>query len=75
MGASMGNRKTIWKPWRRLACLLLVASAGVVQAGSVSYIYDALGRLTRATYSSGTVIVYTYDAAGNRSSVVVSGAP
>lgn len=75
MGASMGNRKTIWKPWRRLACLLLVASAGVVQAGSVSYTYDTLGRLTQASYSNGTVIVYTYDASGNRTTQVITGAP
>ena len=35
-------------------------------AGSVSYQYDELNRLIRAEYSDGTVIEYTYDAAGNR---------
>lgn len=44
-------------------------------AGSVTYAYDTLGRVIRATYSSGVVIVYTYDAAGNRTSVMTSGAP
>jgi YD repeat-containing protein len=32
---------------------------------SVEYTYDDLGRLIRAEYSNGTVITYTYDAAGN----------
>jgi YD repeat-containing protein len=59
---------------RWLAGLLLV-SVGVAQAGSVSYTYDALGRLTRAAYSNGTVIVYTYDATGNRTTQVITGAP
>lgn len=53
--------------------LLLLLSAPL-QAGSVAYIYDNLGRLVRATYSSGVVIVYVYDAAGNRTSYTVSGA-
>lgn len=57
-----------------LAGLLLV-SVGVAQAGSVSYTYDTLGRLTRAAYSNGTVIVYTYDATGNRTTQVTTGAP
>ncbi|HUB78368.1 MAG TPA: hypothetical protein VMB03_06205 [Bryobacteraceae bacterium] len=41
---------------------------------SVSYTYDSQGRLATATYVSGTgtttVVTYTYDAAGNRTSVV-----
>ena len=54
-----------------LCCLLGAASA--VHAGSVTYAYDTLGRLTSLTYSNGVVITYTYDAAGNRSSVVTTG--
>lgn len=46
---------------------LLLFSA-TVMADSVTYVYDSLQRLTRATYSSGTVINYTYDAGGNRTS-------
>lgn len=42
-------------------------------AGSVSYGYDNLGRLTNAAYSNGVVITYTYDAAGNRINVSTSG--
>lgn len=52
-----------------------VLIAGAALAGSVTYTYDTLGRVIRAAYSSGVVIVYTYDAAGNRTSVVTSGAP
>ena len=32
---------------------------------TIEYIYDALNRLTSATYSNGTAFSYTYDAAGN----------
>jgi YD repeat-containing protein len=35
-------------------------------SATTSYTYDALNRLTRATYPDGSVINYTYDAAGNR---------
>jgi len=34
-------------------------------AGSVTYIYDNAGRLTKAKYDNGKVIEYTYDNAGN----------
>ena len=54
--------------------VLLTISAGSALAGSVAYTYDNLGRLKTATYSNGVVITYSYDAAGNRTSVVTSGA-
>ena len=53
-----------------LACVNLAA-----HAGSVSYGYDALGRLASAVFSNGsstTSITYSYDAAGNRTSVVTT---
>lgn len=43
--------------------------------GSVSYSYDALGRLANAVYSDAsatTTITYSYDAAGNRTSVATT---
>ena len=55
------------------ACLCTVALA--VHAGSVSYSYDTLGRLASAVYSDGTsttTITYSYDAAGNRTSVATT---
>lgn len=71
----MGNRKKLFKPWRWLAGLLLVTSAGIALAGSAVYTYDTLGRLAKVTYGNGVVVTYTYDAAGNRTAQVITGAP
>lgn len=61
---------------RLLLCgLAAVLVAVPASAGTVSYTYDALGRVKTATYSNGTVITYAYDAAGNRTSQVTTGAP
>ncbi len=46
-----------------------------VFAGSISYTYDALGRVKTATYSNGVVVTYTYDATGNRVSQITTGVP
>ncbi|VTU24210.1 YD repeat (two copies) [Variovorax sp. PBL-H6] len=58
------------------ACLCTAALAGhPAHAGSVSYSYDALGRLASTVYSDGsatTTITYSYDAAGNRTSVATT---
>ncbi|MFQ5535572.1 MAG: Ig-like domain-containing protein [Sphingomonadales bacterium] len=43
-----------------------------VQAGTVTYVYDDLGRLTKATYDDGSVIDYSYDPAGNRTQVATT---
>lgn len=52
-----------------------VLGASAALAGSASYVYDSLGRLATVTYSNGVVITYVYDAAGNRMSFTVTGAP
>ncbi len=39
---------------------------------SATYTYDELGRIRAVTYSDGKQIIYTYDAAGNRTQHVVS---
>ena len=55
-------------------CLLLsFVLMSAIHAGSVAYTYDYLGRVTKATYSNGKVISYSYDTAGNRTSVVTTG--
>src|SRR5690242_7236841 len=45
--------------------LSIFLAAPAVLAQQVSYKYDAAGRLTSATYGSGTSIAYSYDKAGN----------
>ena len=40
--------------------------------GSVSYTYDALGRVTTASYDTGVCILYTYDPNGNRLSETIN---
>lgn len=46
-----------------------VSSGGMVTT-TIEYDYDPLNRLTGATYSSGEVYTYSYDKAGNRTSMV-----
>jgi YD repeat-containing protein len=43
-----------------------------VTNGSVAYTYDALGRVTTASYDTGVCIVYKYDANGNRLSEIIN---
>lgn len=64
---------------RTLAMLLSLTAIGAASAatGSVTYTYDALGRITTARYDTGVCIAYQYDANGNRTSqsVFVGGSP
>ena len=41
--------------------------------GTVKYEYDGMNRLTLVTYGNGVVVIYTYDALGNRLSKKVRG--
>ncbi len=54
--------------------LTLAKAFAVVTPVSVAYTYDSQGRLATATYTGAagatTVVTYSYDAAGNRTSVV-----
>jgi len=54
--------------------VILACSAGAAfsATGAVVYTYDALGRITTASYDTGVIIIYTYDANGNRQSQVVN---
>lgn len=51
----------------------LLVTAAQAQTTTVSYAYDALGRLVQVTYSNGESITYEYDAAGNRIEVQSQG--
>jgi len=60
----------------RSTCGLLLALLAMHPAsaanGSVAYTYDALGRVTTASYDTGVCVIYTYDANGNRLSQTVN---
>ncbi len=56
-----------------IACLSWTGvSAAQAANGSVVYTYDALGRITTASYDTGVIIIYSYDANGNRLSQVIN---
>lgn len=46
-----------------------IVSLGAAQLRTVAYQYDNLQRLTKASYPDGATIAYTYDAAGNITSI------
>lgn len=51
---------------------VLVATPALAGNGSVTYTYDALGRVTSVSYDTGVVILYSYDNNGNRTQQVVN---
>ena len=55
--------------------VLVVGISRNVSAASIAYTYDSLNRLSQAAYADGTVITYTYDAAGNRLTQATTGGP
>lgn len=68
----------------RAVLLRLIASGAMFSAllsgmpalaGTITYTYDTLGRITVAAYPGGATISHAYDAAGNRSSYTVTGSP
>jgi YD repeat-containing protein len=67
-------KKTVFFLVSTLAFFFAIAlpTASDAAAVTVTYTCDALGRVTKATYTNGTVIAYTYDAAGNRTAQTVT---
>jgi YD repeat-containing protein len=58
-----------------LVVLAMMIHVRGATADSVSYGYDATGRVTTVTYIVGTgttIITYTYDAAGNRTKKAIT---
>jgi len=59
---------------RLTAALALALLAADAVLGATTYSYDALGRLSTVSYDNGKQVIYSYDAAGNRTQVVSQGA-
>src|SRR5689334_17298647 len=74
-----GSMVQMWSYRKRLirACVLAstafcaAASPAVAGNGSVTFTYDAVGRVTSAVYDTGVTLQYSYDAAGNRTQQVL----
>ncbi len=73
--------RTPHKPTIEILCITVVIAAllngiGIRTAqaanGSVVYTYDALGRIASASYDTGVIVIYTYDANGNRTQQVIN---
>ena len=61
---------------RALGAFLLATSVLLslsAHAGSAAYKYDNLGRLNEISYDTGVVVKYSYDAAGNRTTELITG--
>ena len=56
----------------QVICSALSISEADAANGSVTYTYDALGRILSATYDTGVIVYYTYDANGNRTGQAVN---
>lgn len=52
--------------------VVFALAAPAALAGTVTYSYDAQGRVVKVVYSDGYTITYTYDSAGNRTAYVVT---
>ena len=53
-----------------ISVVALAMLPGLTSSASTSYVYDNLGRIWTVTYDNGLQVTYSYDAAGNRTSVV-----
>ena len=51
---------------------LFISTQSQAMNGSVTYTYDALGRVLSASYDTGVIVLYTYDPNGNRTQQVVN---
>jgi YD repeat-containing protein len=73
--SSKGSQRFLPSIWllALIAIVLTIPSTPIRAAtGGVSYTYDALGRVTTASYDTGVIAIYTYDANGNRTAQIVN---
>jgi YD repeat-containing protein len=64
--------RTRHKSLAAVALLALLGADAGAATGSVAYTYDALGRVTTASYDTGACVIYAYDANGNRTSQTIN---
>lgn len=64
-----GYIAALYALWLLCSLAIPVTADAQTGAGSVTYTYDAAGRLKATQYSDGTVVNYTLDAPGNRKQV------
>src|SRR3972149_9983531 len=60
------NFKSIWKSIIVFIFLSVMVLSASAHAATITYTYDNLNRLTKVDHGNGTTTEYTYDAAGNR---------
>jgi len=60
----MNNGKSVVAIALVAGALLGLGTAAL--AGTTTYKYDALGRVVEVDYPDGSIVFYSYDAAGNR---------
>jgi hypothetical protein len=68
------------RAWRSMFCAtLLVAGTAAFATETITYTYDAKGRLVKVersgTVNNGVTTTYIHDKADNRSNVTVTGSP
>ena len=63
--------KSLFAVWA-VVFIALPLAATAAASDSATYQYYPSGRLQSITYANGTVITYTYDAAGNRTRVIAT---
>jgi hypothetical protein len=51
----------------------IVSTTTTASAAAIAYTYDDLGRLSKVCYDGVKLITYSYDPAGNRTSIVTLG--
>jgi YD repeat-containing protein len=61
-----------WWSCGLIASVVFTSALAYAANGSVAYSYDALGRITTASYDTGVCVIYSYDANGNRLSEAIN---